>query len=104
MAKTIDTQVLLKGTGTEEHQRELYKVLALAGIKIEDMNKAETMDAIQDVLTDFIADDEMNAEDVEFAARSLAFRATEGQNRGTRDRNRGGALHKRSSNMPPPSL
>lgn len=52
--------------------------MALAGIKLEDMNKASTMDMIQDVITDFIADDEMNADDVEFAARSLAFRATEG--------------------------
>ena len=30
------------------------------------------------MLTDFIADDEMDAEDVEFAARTLVFRATEG--------------------------
>lgn len=78
MAKTIDTKVLLKGTGTQEHQRELYKVLALAGIKMEDMNKSATMEMIQDVITDFIADDEMNADDVEFAARSLAFRAADG--------------------------
>ena len=43
------------------------------------------MQMIQEVLTDFIADDEMGEEELEFTARALTFRATEGQ-RSTRDR------------------
>jgi|FrelakmetLWP11LW_1041352.scaffolds.fasta_scaffold161139_2 hypothetical protein len=54
------------------------KVLALAGVNSDDLKNKDTMEMIQEVLTDFIADDDMKKEDVEFAARGLAFRATEG--------------------------
>ena len=43
------------------------------------------MSIIQETLTDFIADGEMNEDDVEFAARSLAFQAVGGADRGSRD-------------------
>ena len=85
LAKDIDVDVLLRGTGTQEHQRELYKLLAVANVSTEDLKDANTMQMIQEVLTDFIADDEMGEEELEFTARALAFRATEGQ-RSTRDR------------------
>lgn len=77
--------VLLRGTGGEEHERELYKLLAATGIKTEDLNNPEIMGMIQEILTEQIVDEEMNEDDVEFAARALAFRATEGQ-RGSKQR------------------
>ena len=30
-------ELLLRGTGSEDHERELYKLLAASGIKTEDM-------------------------------------------------------------------
>lgn len=85
LAKTIDTDLLLKGNGSAEHQHELYKVLALAGISTADLNDKNCMSIIQETLTDFIADGEMNEDDVEFAARSLAFQAVGGADRGSRE-------------------
>lgn len=37
LAKDIKMDILLKGTGTSEHERELYKLLAVAGISLEDL-------------------------------------------------------------------
>ena len=54
------------------------KVLALAGVNSVDLQNKDTMEMIQEVLTDFIADGDINKDDVEFAARGLAFRATDG--------------------------
>ena len=95
LAKQIDVETLLKGTGSEEHQQELYKLLAVAGVSTQDLKDADTMTMIQEVLTDFIADDEMDDDELEFAARSLAFRATEG-NRNTRDRKPENSIKKRN--------
>ena len=47
----------------------MYKILALAGINTEDLEKESTMELIKDVLTDFIIDDDMNEEDIDFTAR-----------------------------------
>ena len=73
LAKTINPSLLLKGTGGAEHERELMKVLAVAGVKYEDLGDKDTMELIQEVLTDFIADEEMDEDELEFAARGLAF-------------------------------
>ena len=95
LAKTIDTDLLLKGNGSAEHQHELYKVLALAGISTADLNDKNCMSIIQETLTDFIADGEMNEDDVEFAARSLAFQAM-GGDRQSRD---GNSINNKRSNV-----
>ena len=51
LVKSIDMDVLIKGTGGEEHQRELYKLLAATGIKTEDLAKSEVVGLIKDVMT-----------------------------------------------------
>ena len=38
LIKDIDMDVLIKGTGSSEHERELFKLLAATGIKTEDLN------------------------------------------------------------------
>ena len=77
-------EVLLKGAGSEEHERELYKLLAATGIKSEDLKNPEIITMIQEILTEQIVDEEMNQEEVEFTARALVFKATDGL-RGSHD-------------------
>ena len=35
--------MLLRGTGTQEHERELYKFLAAADLKTDDLKKEATL-------------------------------------------------------------
>ena len=35
LSSSIDMNLLLRGTGSDEHERELYKLLAATGIKTE---------------------------------------------------------------------
>lgn len=58
---------------------------------------------IQEILTEYIVDEEMNEEDVEFTARALAFKATEGQRGSRGDMLSPGGVMKRS-HVPPLSL
>ena len=44
--------ILLRGTGSEQHERELYKLLAATGIKTEDMKNPEIITMIQEILTE----------------------------------------------------
>jgi len=46
LAKQIDIDVLLKGSGSAEHEHELYKLLAVAGIKQEDLKRPDIMKLI----------------------------------------------------------
>ena len=38
--------VLIRGTGSEEHERELYKLLAATGMKTEDLQNPEVVTMI----------------------------------------------------------
>jgi len=78
MAKSIDMDMLIKGTGSEEHQRELYKILALSGIHTDDLDNPEMLSIIKDVLTEYIVDEEMGEDDIDFTARSLAHKVSVG--------------------------
>ena len=68
LAKDIDMDVLVKGTGSEAHERELYKLLAATGIKTEDLGNPQILSMIQEILTEYIVDEEMNQEEVGFLA------------------------------------
>mmetsp|Transcript_43704 Transcript_43704/g.57903 ORF Transcript_43704/g.57903 Transcript_43704/m.57903 type:complete len:162 (+) Transcript_43704:521-1006(+) len=46
LCQSIDVDVLIKGTGSEEHERELYKFLAAADVGTDDLKKEETMQLI----------------------------------------------------------
>ena len=46
LIKDIDMDVLIKGTGSSEHERELFKLLAATGIKTEDLNNPEMVGLI----------------------------------------------------------
>ena len=103
MANDVNTDILLKGTGMAEHQRELMKILAAAGIKDEDLQNRENMELIQEVLADFIADDQIGADENDFNAR-LLFSGAQNQRRSDRNNMaiRGVSGHK--TQAPPTSL
>ena len=54
LCSSIDVNVLVKGTGSKEHERELYKFLAAADIDSADLEKEETMEIIQGFLAEFL--------------------------------------------------
>ena len=61
--------MIVKGNGSEEHQRELYKLLAVSGLEKDDLEKPEIMEMIRTLLADFIVDEDMNEDDIDFTAR-----------------------------------
>ena len=46
LCESIDLDVLVRGTGDDEHGREVYKFLAACDITQQDMEKEETMNLI----------------------------------------------------------
>ena len=46
LCESIDLDVIVAGTGDEDHGREVYKFLAACDITMEDMEKEETMNLI----------------------------------------------------------
>ena len=54
LCESIDIEVLQRGTGTREHERELYKFLAAAGLETDDLKKEATMRVIQDLLAELL--------------------------------------------------
>ena len=43
--------------------------MALAGVQTHDLNNPEMLEIIKDVLTQYIVDEEMGEEDIDFTAR-----------------------------------
>lgn len=71
LCESIDLDVLMRGTGSQEHQRELYKFLASCDILYEDINKPETVQIIQEFLAELLADKELGDGEAEFLAMAM---------------------------------
>ena len=59
LCQSIDIEVLQRGTGTQEHERELYKFLAAADLETDDLKKEETMQVIQELLAELLVHQEL---------------------------------------------
>lgn len=68
LCSSIDIDVLLRGTGSKNHERELHKFLAAADINSEDLKKGETMELIQGFIAEFLVDQELQEGEDEFLA------------------------------------
>lgn len=102
LSRDIDVKELTRGMGSESQKQELYKFLAFANIKSDDLQREEIMSIIQDTLANFIADDEMDEDELAFTAQALAFTANE-QRRVTREKSMQKPIPKRT-NLPPSTI
>ena len=71
MCESIDVEVLLRGTGSQQHERELYKFLAAAGLDSEDLMKEQTMQLIQEFLAEFLVDQDLEEGEDTFLAQAM---------------------------------
>ena len=82
MADDINLELIFSGDGTAEHKRELYKLLALAGIQKKDLKDEQTKEIVQDFLTEMIVATEqtedqlpeIDGNDIDFTTRYLITR------------------------------
>lgn len=98
LCESIDIEVLQRGTGTQEHERELYKFLAAAGLETDDLKKEATVQVIQELLAELLVDQELEDGEDQFLAQAMMSKAQAGVHGKTSDR-RPNAV-KRNSRVP----
>ena len=100
LCESIDVDVLLRGTGSQEHERELYKFLAAADLNAEDLKKEATMQLIQEFLAEFLVDQELEEGEDAFLAQAMMSKAQAGVGGRDKKSDRRGQAIKRKSQVP----